>query len=97
MRDERTCIVTCDSSGSRRWRRVFKTIHGFRERLRLPVVRCLPSRRRRAEPETMLRELVKTGEDHVLVIGIGSAEKTDIAVMSIGRPFSAIERNAVVA
>lgn len=96
MRDERTYIITYDISDSRRWRRVFKTMHGFGEWLQLSVFQCRLSRRRRAELETKLREHIKAGEDHVLVIDVGPAEKTDIAVMSIGRTISAIERKAVV-
>ena len=96
MSDERTYIVTYDISDGKRWRRVFKTLHGFGEWLQLSVFQCRLSRRRRAELETKRRELIKAGEDHVLVIDIGSADKTDIAVMSIGKAFSATEREAVV-
>ena len=88
--DER--IVTDDICT--RWRRVFKTLHG--EWLQLSVFRCRLPPRRRAELETKLRKRIKAGEDHVLVIDIGSADETDIAVMSIGKAFSAIEREAVV-
>ncbi len=96
MNNEHTYIVTYDVSDPRRWRRIFKTMHGFGEWLQLSVFHCRLSARRRAELETELRQIIKTGEDHALVIDIGPAEKTDIAVMSIGRTFSAIEREAVV-
>lgn len=96
MSDERTYIVTYDISDGTRWRRVFKTLHGVGEWLQLSVFHCRLSRRRRAELETKRRERIKAGEDHVLVIDIGSADETDIAVMSIGKAFSAIEREAVV-
>lgn len=96
MSDEHSYIVTYDISDSKRWRRVFKTMHGFGDWLQLSVFQCRLSRRRRAELETQLRELIKAGEDHVLVIDIGPAEKTDIVVMSIGKTFSAIERRAIV-
>ena len=71
MSDERTYIVTYDISDTRRWRRVFKTMNGFGEWLQLSVFQCRLSRRRRAELETRLRELIKAGDDHVLVIDIG--------------------------
>ncbi len=96
MSDERTYIVTYDIADNRRWRRVFKALHGFGEWLQLSVFQCRLSRRRRVELEARLRELVKEGEDHVLIIDIGPADKTDVAVMSIGKTFSAIERQAVV-
>ena len=96
MSDERTYIVTYDISDSRRWRRVFKTMNGFGEWLQLSVFQCRLSRRQRAELETRLREVVKAGEDHVLLIDVGPADRTAIAIESIGKTFARIERNAVV-
>ena len=96
MTDERTYIVTYDISDSRRWRRVFRTMNGFGEWLQLSVFQCRLSKRRRAELETRLRELVKGGEDHVLLIDIGPADKTELAVESIGKTFAGIERRAIV-
>ena len=96
MNDERTYIVTYDITDSRRWRRVFKTMNGFGEWLQLSVFQCRLSPRRRAELETRLRELIKVGKDHVLVIDIGPAEKTHIAVTSLGKTYDAIERQAIV-
>lgn len=96
MSDERTYIVTYDIADSRRWRRVFKTMNGFGEWLQLSVFQCRLSKRRRAELETRLRDLIKVGQDHVLVMDIGPADKTDIAVTSIGKTYAAIERQAIV-
>ena len=96
MSDERTYIVTYDIADSRRWRRVFKIMNGFGEWLQLSVFQCRLSKRRRAELEARLRDLIKVGQDHVLVIDIGPADKTDIAVTSIGKTYAAIERQAIV-
>jgi len=96
MNDDRLIIVTYDISDPRRWRRVFKTMHGFGEWLQLSVFQCRLTPRRRAELETRLRELVKPGEDHVLLIEVGPAASTKLAVQSIGKTFSGIERRAVV-
>ena len=96
MNDERLYIVTYDIADQRRWRRVFKLIRGYGEWLQLSVFQCRLTRRRRAELETLLRELVKTGEDHVLLIDLGPADKTHLGVESIGRSFSKMERQATV-
>ena len=96
MSDERTYIVTYDISDARRWRRVFKVMNGFGDWLQLSVFQCRLSRRRRAELETRLREVVKPGEDHVLLIDIGPADKTDLVVESLGKTFASIERRAIV-
>jgi len=96
MSDERCYIVTYDITDTRRWRRVFRIMHGFGEWLQLSVFQCRLSTRRRVELEASLREAIKNGEDHVLVIDIGSADKTHIAVMSLGKSFNKIERQAIV-
>jgi hypothetical protein len=52
--------------------------------------------RRRAELETRLRELVKNGEDQVLLIDVGPADRIELAVESMGKRFSKIDRQATV-
>lgn len=96
MTDERLFIVTYDISDPKRWRRVFKMMQGYGEWLQLSVFQCRLTRRRRAELETGLRRLVKNGEDHVLLIDVGPADKIELAVASIGKTFSKIERRAIV-
>ena len=96
MAEERTYIVTYDISDTRRWRRVFKTMNGFGEWLQLSVFQCRLSQRRRAELETRLREIIKAGEDHILLIDVGNADKTELAVDSLGKTFAGIERRAIV-
>jgi CRISPR-associated protein Cas2 len=94
--EERLFIVTYDISDPKRWRRVFKAMQGFGDWLQLSVFQCRLSRRRRQELETRLRGLVKAGEDHILLIDVGSAEKVEVAVASIGKTIAKVERHATV-
>lgn len=96
MSDERLFIIAYDIANQRRWRRVFKTMRGYGDWIQLSVFQCRLSRRRRAELETRLRALVKTGEDHVLLIDVGPADKTELAIESIGKTFAKIERRPTV-
>lgn len=96
MSDERLFIVTYDIADQKRWRRVFKAMQGYGEWLQLSVFQCRLSRRRRQELETRLRGLVKNGEDHVLLIDVGSADRIELAVESIGKTFAKVERQSVV-
>ena len=96
MSGERLFIVAYDIADGRRWRRVFKTLNGFGEWIQLSVFQCRLSSRRRAELETRLRALVKTGEDHVLLIDVGPADRVDLAIASIGKAFAKVERRATV-
>jgi CRISPR-associated protein Cas2 len=96
MIDERLYIVAYDISDQKRWRRVFKAMSGYGEWIQLSVFHCRLSRRHRAELETRSRELVKNGEDHVLLIDVGAADRIELAVESIGKTFSKIVRQATV-
>ena len=96
MSDQRLFIVTYDIADQRRWRRVYKVMHGYGEWIQLSVFQCRLTRRRRAELETRLRELVKNGEDHVLLVDVGPADKIELAIESIGKTFSKMERRATV-
>ena len=96
MADERLFIVAYDISDQKRWRRVFKAMQGYGEWIQLSVFQCRLSQRRRAELETRLRELVKNGEDHVLLIEVGAADRIELAMASIGKTYSKMERRAVV-
>ncbi|TCT04547.1 CRISPR-associated Cas2 family protein [Tepidamorphus gemmatus] len=96
MTDEHLYIVTYDISDPKRWRRVFKAMHGYGAWLQLSVFQCRLTRRRRAELETRLRELIRNGEDHVLLIDVGPASTIDLAIESIGKTFSKMERRATI-
>ncbi len=96
MADEHLFIVTYDISDQKRWRRVFKAMQGYGAWIQLSVFQCRLSQWRRAELETRLRELVKNGEDHVLLIDVGPADKIELTMKSIGKTFEKIERRATV-
>lgn len=96
MSDERLYIIAYDISDDRRWRRVFKTMQGYGAWIQLSVFQCRLSKRRRAELEARLREFIKVGADHVLLIDVGPADKIELAIASLGKTFSKIEREATV-
>lgn len=96
MSDDRLIIVAYDISDSRRWRRVFRTMNGYGQWIQLSVFQCRLTRRRRIELEARLRELVKFGEDHVILIDVGPADRVGVAIESIGRPLPKMERRATV-
>lgn len=96
MDGDRLFIVAYDIGDSRRWRRVFKTLNGYGEWIQLSVFQCRLTRRRRIELEAALREIIKAGDDHVLLIDVGPADRIDVAVESLGKSFAKVERRAIV-
>lgn len=96
MSEEHLYIVAYDISDERRWRSVFKTMQAYGSWIQLSVFQCRLSRRHRAELEARLRGLILEGQDHVLLIEVGPADKTELNIVSIGKGFSKIERRAAV-
>jgi len=96
MTGERTYIITYDISDKRRWRHIFRIMNDYGKWIQLSVFQCRLSNRRRVEMEGKLRDIINFGEDHVLIIDIGSADKAGVTVLSLGKPFATIKREAVV-
>jgi len=93
---EHAYVVTYDISDAKRWRRVFKTMQGYGRWLQLSVFNCRLDGGRRAEMAMELETLINRAEDHVLILDLGPAKDVELAVESLGRAFSPIERRAVV-
>ncbi len=96
MVEERLYIVTYDIADDRRWRRVFKLMHGYGRWLQLSVFQCRLTARRRAELARRLEEMIHHKEDHVLILDLGLADKVDPRVESLGKSFEPVKRTAIV-
>lgn len=94
--DEHLYIVTYDISDPKRWKRVFSLMNGYGEWLQLSVFQCRLSRRRHAELLATLDELILDDHDHVLMLDLGPAENVEPRVVSLGKTFQPIEREAVI-
>ncbi|MDF1527405.1 MAG: CRISPR-associated endonuclease Cas2 [bacterium] len=93
---ERLFIVAYDIQDPKRWRRVFKTMHGYGKWLQLSVFQCRLSRMRYLQMEALLGEFVNQKTDHVLILDMGPADSVKPRVQSIGRPFEPVERIPVI-
>lgn len=96
MIDERLYIVTYDIADDKRWRKVFKLMHGYGHWLQLSVFQCRLTARRRAELARRLEELINNNAGHVLILDLGPADKVDPHVESLGKTFESVKRAAVV-
>ena len=94
--DEHLYIVTYDIREPKRWRRIFKLMHGYGEWLQLSVFQCRLSRRRHAELIAMLDEMIHHTDDHVVLLDLGLADQDKPHVVSLGKEFDPIEREAVI-
>jgi CRISPR-associated protein Cas2 len=96
MIEERLYIVTYDIADDRRWRRVYRLMHGYGRWLQLSVFQCRLTARRRAEMAMRLEAAIHHRDDHVLIIDVGPAEAVDPRVESLGRPYESVKRTATV-
>ncbi len=97
MIDEHLYIVTYDIADERRWRAVFKLMHGYGEWLQLSVFQCRLTRARHVELVARLTNAISAADDHVLIVDLGAAEQVQPRVQSLGkRGFDAIERAPVI-
>jgi CRISPR-associated protein Cas2 len=96
MVEERLYIVTYDISDAKRWRRVFRLMSGYGRWLQLSVFQCRLTARRRAELARRLDAVIHHRDDHVLILDLGSADKVDVRVESLGKTFEAMKRTAIV-
>jgi CRISPR-associated endoribonuclease Cas2 len=89
-------LVTYDISDERRWRRVFRLMNGYGEWLQLSVFQCRMSERRRAELIHLLDGVIHHGEDHVLIMDLGPADRVMPRVTSLGKSFKPVMREAII-
>lgn len=94
--DDHIYLVTYDIADDRRWRRVFKIMNGYGEWLQLSVFQCRMSDRRRAELIHLLDGAIHHGEDHILIMDIGPADRVMPRVTSLGKDFSPVTRDPII-
>jgi CRISPR-associated protein Cas2 len=91
-------IVSYDISDPKRLRKVFKTMHGYGDRVQYSVFVCELSARDKIRMMSKLRRLIHHTEDQVLVINLGPAPgRSDVCIDSLGRKYEPIAREPVVA
>lgn len=96
MVEERLYIVTYDIADDRRWRRIFKLMHGYGRWLQLSVFQCRLTARRRAEMARRLEAAIHARADHILILDLGPADQIDPRVESLGKTFETVKRTATV-
>ena len=70
-------LVSYDVGCPRRWRRVFRLLHGYGEWVQLSVFRCRLDPRRRKRMETELRDMMEPTEDRLLIARLDEDELPD--------------------
>jgi CRISPR-associated protein Cas2 len=93
---EHLFIVSYDIAEPKRWRKIYKMLHGYGDWLQLSVFQCRLSRKRRVQMEALLSDYLNHREDHLLILDFGPADAIKPHVRSIGKPFVPVNREAVI-
>ncbi len=89
--DEHLYIVAYDIADP-----VFRLMNGYGEWLQLSVFQCRLSRKRHAELIALLDGIIHHKNDHVISMDIGPADTVRPRVVSLGKEFQAVERQAII-
>jgi CRISPR-associated protein Cas2 len=81
---KRLYMVAYDIGEPRRWRKVFKLMHGYGERVQLSVFRCRLTDGRRARLERDLARVIEPGIDRVLIADLGPLPRAMAALAAFG-------------
>ncbi|GAB4176077.1 MAG: CRISPR-associated endonuclease Cas2 [Rhodocyclaceae bacterium] len=95
-REERLYLVAYDIGDARRWRQIFKLMHGYGEWVQLSVFQCRLSRQRHAEMVMLLDGMIVQGEDHLITIDIGPADLVKPRLTSLGKTFAPVIKEPVI-
>jgi CRISPR-associated protein Cas2 len=96
MKEEHLFVVTYDISDPKRWRRVFRIMEGYGEWVQYSVFQCRLSALRHAELIALLEGIIHHADDHVIFMDLGLAENVVPKVVSLGKTFTPVEREAIV-
>lgn len=98
MRDqEKIYFVVYDIADSKRWRKVYKMMHGYGEWVQLSVFQCQLSSTRYAQLLADCDGLIHHGDDHIVIIDVGTAEWLEPRIVSLGkRNVSPVKREVVI-
>ena len=94
--NEHLYVVTYDIRDEKRWRRVFKLMNGYGQWLQLSVFQCRLTRQRHAELVALLDGVIKNHEDHLVLIDLGPISEVEPRVISLGKTFEPVAREAIV-
>ncbi len=98
MKDyEKIYFVVYDIANNKRWRKVYKMMQGYGEWVQLSVFQCRLSPTRYAQLLADFDQLIHHGDDHVVVIDVGTAEWLEPRIVSLGkRKVFPVKREVVI-
>lgn len=94
---EKLYFVAYDIADPKRWRAIYKTMHGYGDWVQLSLFQCRLTDVRHAELIADLDTLIHHKEDHIVIVDLGSVERVKPKVISLGKhSYKTVETTPVV-
>jgi CRISPR-associated protein Cas2 len=93
---ERLYIFIYDISDAKRWRAIYRLMKGYGLWLQLSVFQCRLSKKRHTELIGRIKEIMDQHEDHVVSFDLGQLTKPGKTVVSLGKKFEPVKRQAII-
>lgn len=89
-------MVCYDIRSQRRWRRVFRKMQAFGAWVQLSVFQCRLDDVRYTQLLAELGELIHHGEDQVVILDLGLADKVRPRITTLGKPMNPLQREPMI-
>lgn len=93
---EHLYTVAYDIADPKRWRRIFRLMHGYGEWLQLSVFQCRLGPQKHAELVALLEDIIHHDHDHVILMDLGPADSVNPRVISLGKTFEPVTREPTI-
>lgn len=94
---EKIYFVVYDIANNKRWRKVYRMMQGYGEWVQLSVFQCQLSPTRYAQLLADCDQLIHHGDDHIVIIDVGTAEWLEPRIVSLGkRKVSPVKREVII-
>lgn len=93
---EHLYTVAYDISDPKRWRRIFRLMHGYGEWLQLSIFQCRLGPQKHAELIALIDDIINHDHDHVIVMDLGPADTVKPRVISLGKTFEPVVREPTI-
>lgn len=98
MKDhEKIYFVVYDIADNKRGRKVYRMMQGYGEWVQLSVFQCRLSQTRYAQLLADCDQLIHHGDDHMVIIDVGTVEWLEPRIVSLGkRRISPVKQEVVI-
>lgn len=93
---EHLYVISYDIADDKRWRQVFRIMKAYGEWLQYSVFQCRLDRLHMVQIQDELNQAIHHREDHILIFDLGPVDGASPRVISLGKGFDPVKREAMI-